>query len=308
MAVKILGTGSKLPKKIVTNDDISKMVDTTPKWIEERTGICQRHISDKNETAGFLAANACKEALKNAKRDAGAVELIIVATCSGVPNIPSVSCQVQEHIGAACAVAFDINAACAGFLFAMNIAHSYMKTGIYKNALVVGAEVLSEIVDFSDRSTCILFGDGAGAVYMENDEEPLDEYGFIQCSDGNMGKVLKCEKYIEMDGREVFKFATRKVPECISKLLSQENIALDEVDYYVLHQANYRIIENIADRLGLSMNKFPSNLERTGNTSSATIPILLDELNKEGRLKRGMRLVLSGFGAGLTYGACILKW
>ncbi|MBO5282815.1 MAG: ketoacyl-ACP synthase III [Lachnospiraceae bacterium] len=321
MAIKIMGTGSALPEKIMTNEDMTQLVDTSDAWIRERTGIGSRHIST-GETVVSLAAQACRRALENAGREAAETELLLVATCTPERGIPCAACQVQSELGAARAVAFDLNAACAGFLFALHTAWAYIEAGIYRNALVVGSEVLSKIVDWTDRSTCVLFGDGAGAVWVERSERGGIR-GFVQHSDGNKGAVLQCDSrelhnpfasvpsqtpYIQMDGREVFAFAVRQVPACIQEALEQAQMTVQDVDLYVLHQANKRIIEGIYKRLGAEPEKFPINLDRVGNMSSAAIPVLLDELNREGKLKEGMLLVLSGFGAGLTYGACVLEW
>lgn len=321
MSIKIIGTGSALPEKTVTNYDLMELVDTSDEWIKERTGIGSRHIST-GETLVSLTAKACEKALENAGRDAAQVDLLLVATCSPERGIPCAACQVQSAIGAKQAVAFDLNAACAGFLFALNTACAYVEAGIYKNALVAGGEVLSKIVDWTDRGTCILFGDGAGAVYVEKSESG-GVLGFVQHSDGTRGDVLKCDsralknpyvdqpmetEYVQMDGREVFAFAVRQVPASILEVLDQTGISVEDIDLFVLHQANKRIIEGIAKRLSVNPDKFPVNLDRVGNMSSAAIPVLLDELNRTGRLKADMKLVLSGFGAGLTYGACVMEW
>ncbi len=321
MSIRIIGTGSALPEKSVTNQELTKLVDTSDEWIRERTGIGSRHVST-GETLVSLTARACEKALENAGRQADEVELLLVATCSPERNIPCAACQVQSAIGAKQAAAFDLNAACAGFLFALHSAFAYVEAGIYSNALIAGGEVLSKIVDWTDRGTCILFGDGAGAVYVEKCDRG-GVLGFVQHSDGTRGEVLKCDsralknpyidlpmetEYVRMDGREVFAFAVRKVPESIREALEKTDIPVEEVDLFVLHQANVRIIEGIAKRLSVGLERFPVNLDRVGNMSSAAIPVLLDELNRQGRLKRGMKLVLSGFGAGLTYGACVLEW
>ena len=318
MALLLKGTGSALPEKIVTNEELASIVDTSDEWISERTGIKSRHIST-GETVASLAAEAAKKALTDAWVQAEDVEIIIVASCSSEMALPCVACQVQSIIGANKAVAFDLNAACAGFLFAMNTVDAYISAGIYKNALVVGAEVLSNIIDWEDRGTCILFGDGAGAAYFEGKEGRMC---YVQRSDGFKGDVLACRQrspknafytgediphYVTMDGREVFKFATRQVPEAICEMLNAAKLEADDIDLYVLHQANMRIIESISKRLRVDLSKFPTNVERVGNTSSASIPLLLDELNRDGKLSEGMRVVLSGFGAGLTYSACLLE-
>lgn len=321
MSMRIIGTGSALPEKTVSNEDLTKLVETSDEWIKERTGIGSRHIST-GETLVSLTAEACRKALENAGREADEVELLMVATCSPERNIPCAACQVQSDIGAKKAVAFDLNAACAGFLFALNTACAYVEAGIYKNALVAGGEVLSKIVDWTDRGTCILFGDGAGAVYVEKSETG-GVLGFVQHSDGTRGDVLKCDsralknpyvdrpmetEYVRMDGREVFAFAVRQVPASIQEALEQTGMTVEDIDLFVMHQANKRIIEGIAKRLSVPLHKFPVNLDRVGNMSSAAIPVLLDELNRQGSLHPGMKLVLSGFGAGLTYGACVVEW
>ena len=321
MSVRIIGTGSALPEKKVTNEDLAQLVDTSDEWIRERTGIGSRHIST-GETVVSLAAQACEKALESAGRSASETDLILVATASPEVGIPCAACQVQSLLGASHAVAFDLNAACSGFLFALNTACAYIEAGIYENALIVGSEVLSKIVDWTDRGTCVLFGDGAGAVLVERSKQP-GILGFVQHSDGTKGEVLRCDgrqlknpyisltfdsPFVKMDGREVFAFAVRQVPSCIQEVLQQTGLAVEDIDLYVLHQANRRIVEGIAKRLTVEVDKFPMNLDRVGNMSSAAIPVLLDELNREGRLQEGMTLVLSGFGAGLTYGACVLRW
>lgn len=330
MTIRITGTGSALPEKIVTNFDMQGLVDTSDEWIRERTGIAERRISE-GETVAGLSARACGKALELAGKTAEEVDLILVATCSPEMLLPCCACQVQDSIGAKNAVAFDLNAACSGFLFALDTAYAYIQAGIYRNALVVGGEVLSKLVDWSDRSTCILFGDGAGAAYVEAAEDVLYENGrragmesIVQGADGAKGMVLSCaertvenafaggkqeiNKYIRMDGQEVYKFAVRQVPACINAALGKAGLTAGDVDLFVLHQANSRIIESVAKRLRADLVRFPMNLDRTGNMSSATIPVLLDELNRAGSIKKGDRIVLSGFGAGLTYGASVLVW
>lgn len=321
MNMHILGTGSALPGTVVTNDDLTKYMETSDEWIRERTGIGSRYLST-GETVASLAIEACNNALKNAGKRAEDVELILLATCSPEMMLPCCACQVQAGIGASKAVAFDVNAACAGFLFSLNTAYAYLKSGIYKNALVIGAEVLSKIMDWEDRTTCILFGDGAGAVYVEASDEE-NTYSFVQHSDGVKGMVLKCgtrdlnnplykgeeqSKFVWMDGREIFKFAVGQIPVCINEAMDSAGLTKEDIDLFVLHQANRRIISSIAKRMELSEDKFPTNVERVGNMSSAAIPVLLDECNRNGLLKRGMRLVLSGFGAGLTFGASVITW
>lgn len=321
MSIQIIGTGSALPARRVSNEELSGLVETSDEWIRERTGIGSRHIST-GETVVSLAARACARALEDAERSASSVELLILASCSPEEAVPCAACRVQDEIGAVNAVAFDLNAACAGFLFALHTAWAYVEAGICRNALVVGSEVLSKIVDWQDRGTCVLFGDGAGAVYVEKCESG-GILGFAQHADGSRGGVLSCAgrrlsnpwfsqppagDFVRMDGREVFTFAVRRVPAVIEESLEKAGLTVKDVDLFVLHQANIRIIEGISKRLNVDASLFPVNLDRVGNTSSAAIPVLLDELKKQGRLRQGMAVVLSGFGGGLTYGACCIRW
>ena len=325
MRMKIIGTGSALPKVTVSNKQIMDWVDTSDEWIRERTGIANRHLST-GETVASLAAEACEKALKQAGVKAEEVDMILLATCSPEYLLPCAACQVQERIGAANAVAFDINASCSGFLFGLTTAQAYLQSGMYKKILIAGSEVLSKLMNWGDRSTCILFGDGAGAVLMEAAEDTQESrmISFSQGSDGAKGMVLSCRDrwinnplykeniqedfYVQMDGQAVYRFATRQVPACIQDALQKAFLTVEDIDLFILHQANARIIEAAAKRLHADIQKFPMNVDRMGNMSSATIPVLLDELNREGRLKRGDKLVLSGFGAGLTFGACVIVW
>ncbi|MBQ3164342.1 MAG: ketoacyl-ACP synthase III [Lachnospiraceae bacterium] len=327
MMINITGTGRALPENIVTNFDMAKIVETSDEWIRERTGIAERRIST-GDTVASLSAKACEQALEMAGKQAEDVDLIIVATCSPEMLLPCAACQVQGIIGAKNAVAFDLNAACSGFLFGLSTVYGYLQTGLYRNALVVGAEVLSKIIDWTDRSTCVLFGDGAGAAFVEAIEGNEENAGIIsisQGSDGARGMVLSCQErklsnpyikdaigeennFVHMDGQEVYKFAVKQVPVCIQDALSKAGLTVEDIDHFVLHQANVRILEAVAKRLKADITKFPMNLNRVGNMSSATIPVLLDELNREGKLKKGDKIVLSGFGAGLTYGACVMIW
>ncbi len=319
--MKILGTGSQIPERVVTNKELEQMVDTSHEWIVERTGIEERRIST-NQTTTDLAAAACLKALESAGKKPEDVELILVATVSDDEKLPCTACKIQSIIDAPNATAYNVNAACAGFLFALNMAEAYFVSGMYKNALVVGAEVLSKIMDWSDRGTCVLFGDGAGAVYVEASKE---QAVCSQGSDGYRGEALICRlpgnhspfyeaeeeeknQYIEMDGRAVYQFAVSTVPKCIQNVLDKAKVTAEEIDYFILHQANERIIQSVAKRLRQPIEKFPMNVQKRGNISAASIPVLLDELNKSGVLKRGQKLVLSGFGAGLTYGATLLTW
>lgn len=309
------------------------MVETSDEWIRERTGIAERHVS-VGETVVTLASEAARKALEQAGKRAEEIDLILVATCSPEQYLPCCACQVQADIGAVNALAFDVNAACSGFLFALNTADAYLRMGLAENALIIGSEVLSKLVDWTDRGSCILFGDGAGAVVVERCETSPGILGRALHSDGTGGGVLQCgarelttpyartsaaktdqnqptdgrEPYIQMDGQEVYRFATRRVPQCIEEALSDAGLAVPDIDLFVLHQANERIIDAVAKRLHADREKFPTNLERVGNLSSASIPVLLDELHRQGKLHRGDRIVLAGFGAGLTIGACVMTW
>lgn len=331
--IRITGTGSALPGRIVTNKELEQMVETSDEWIRERTGIGERHVS-VGETVVTLASEAARKALEQAGKRAEEIDLILVATCSPEQYLPCCACQVQADIGAVNALAFDVNAACSGFLFALNTADAYLQMGLAKNALIIGSEVLSKLVDWTDRGSCILFGDGAGAVVVELCEAPAGILGRALHSDGTGGGVLQCgarelttpyagtsaaktdqnqpmddrEHFIQMDGQEVYRFATRRVPQCIEEALSDAGLTVPDIDLFVLHQANARIIDAVAKRLHADRDKFPTNLERVGNMSSASIPVLLDELNRQGKLHRGDRIVLAGFGAGLTIGACVMTW
>ena len=308
MTGKICGTGAYIPEKILDNEALSKLVDTSDEWIRSRTGIRRRHIAGEKETVAFMAGEAAKAALQNAKLNGSAVELILAATMSAEEAMPGVAARVQQTIGAKGAASFDINSACTGFLAALNTAQTYIEAGIYKTVLVVGAEKLSSLVDWNDRNSCILFGDGAGAVVLKADPEGL--YVQVSHSEGEKGQALTAPKngFLQMDGRAVFEFAVSRVPEVIREVLKKAGIEKEEVDFYLLHQANRRIISAAVKRLGLEEERFPMNMEEYGNTSAASITILLYEENRRGKLKKDSLLVLSGFGGGLTYGASLLRW
>ncbi len=321
MIGRISGTGSYIPKDVWDNQVLTQMVDTSDEWIQERTGVARRHIAGKTETTAYMAAEAAKRAMQDAGVSQEEIELILVATISPGRIMPSTSCEVQAMTGAINATCFDLNAACTGFLFALNTAQAYISQGIYSKVLVIGTECLSNLVNWTDRGTCILFGDGAGAVVLEASEE--GRYAQFTRSIGSDGDALTVESrnqrqyetrpsaeetFIQMDGREVFKFAVSKVPEAIRSLLKQEGMDVGEISQFILHQANKRIVQSVSKRLKVDMKYFPTDMEEYGNTSSASIPILLDELNRTGKLERGTYLVLAGFGAGLSYGASLIRW
>lgn len=309
MIGKICGTGSYVPEHFLDNNDLSQMVETSDEWIRERTGVIRRHII-KDDTAVSMAVKASRRALENGGVNPEELDLIIVSTFTSEILLPCTACEVQKELGAVHATCFDLNAACTGFLFAYNTAQVYLAQGIYRKALIIGAECLSSYVDWKDRSTCILFGDGAGAAILKAEEG--NALPLVSHSDGASGKALTCSSrpasYIQMDGQSVFRFAVKKVPEAVEELLEKTGITMADVDYLVLHQANRRIVEAVAKRLKTEISKFPMNLQEYGNTSSASIPILLDEMNREGRLQRGQKIILAGFGAGLSWGASLVEW
>lgn len=316
MVGKIIGTGSYIPEKYLDNNDLAKTIATSDKWIRERTGIIRRHVVE-TETTVSMAATAADNAIQNSGINVNEIELILFCTVSSDVILPSAACEVQRRIGAVNATAFDLNAACAGFVFAYVMAQGYIAAKIYRTILIIGSESLSKLVDWKDRSTCILFGDGAGAAVIR--AAAGQRYLPVTGSDGESGLSLTLKSrfweeeavsrsYIGMDGQAIFKFAVKKVPQAIKGVLKKNRIRPQTVDWFILHQANQRIIDAIVKRLGISEDKFPSNVAEYGNTSSASIPILLDEMVQKGLLKKGQKIVLAGFGAGLSWGAVILKW
>lgn len=349
MDIKIKGTGSAVPRLKVTNEDLSNIMDTSDEWIRSRTGIGARHIAVE-ETTTSLAVAAAQKALLNAGIVAEDLDLILAATVSPDKFFPNLACEVQSALGAKNAVAFDISAACSGFLFCMNTARMYLENGKAQNALILGAETLSKMMDWNDRSTCVLFGDGAGAAVLcaQDGEEkegadgrgshtgtaaavgnggrPEKKTGILNMvwgSDGAQGMVLNCANrpvnnpyvkndtalsYTAMNGQEVYKFAVRKVPEIIHEVVEGAGLAVEDIDLFLLHQANYRIIEAVAKRLKQPLAKFPTNLQEYGNISAASVPILLDNVNNHGMINAGNKIVMAGFGAGLTWGAAVLEW
>lgn len=306
MCTRIIGTGSYIPKKVITNDDLSLTLDTSDAWISTRTGIHNRHIAE-GMTSSDMAYMAARRAVDDSGLNPADIDVIIVATSSPDYAFPSTAALVQAKLEAVNAACFDISAACTGFIYAYSIAQGYIAGGMYKNILIIGTEVMSEHVDWKDRSVCVLFGDGAGAAMLTADKDNLSSV--MIHSDGSRGNVLTCGKdNIFMDGQEVFKFAVKTVPMSIQDILNKEHIRADDVGMYILHQANKRIIQAVSKRLGISMEKFPMNMQEYGNTSAASIPILLDELNRNNRLVRDELIVMSGFGAGLSWGSIVLNW
>lgn len=359
MVSKIIATGSAVPKPRLTNEMLSAWMDTDDEWIRTRTGIHARHVlcapeagrtteaaAEENtdeESLLDLAQSAAEKALQMAEENGfmrEEIDLVLAATCTPDEQFPALSCRLSGKLGLQHAAAFDVSLACTGFLAALSTADAYIRAGLYKNVLVVGGDAMSRLINWSDRSTAILFGDAAGAVLVSGDARFQEgqkgkESGILKSvmhADGSGSDLLSCkaiyrsdiqrafydadgdskkleaavkESDIHMDGRQVFSFATRKVPEAVREVLTGIE---DRPRYYILHQANYRIIESVARKLGEPMEKFPTNLSEYGNTTAATIPVLLDELNRKGKLEDGDLLCLSGFGAGLSYGAMLLRW
>lgn len=320
MTTRIIGIGSYVPETIVTNTDLSKYIDTNDEWIKDRSGIAERRISVK-ETTSEMAVYAAQRAIKDAGIDPKEIDIIILATSSPDKTFPATAMDVHAGVGAVNAMGFDISAACTGFIYGLHIMQGFVASGMYKTGLIVGVETLSKVVDWSDRSSCFLFGDGAGAAVVRADEMGIRHA--VMGSDGTKAWVLDCigrslgncvtgtqpeMGFMKMDGQEVFKFAVKKVPEVVQQILDESGTQKEDIKYFLLHQANYRILEAASRRLKVSMDKIPVNIDRYGNTSAASIPILIDELAKAGKLNRGDKLLLAGFGAGLTWGGLLLEW
>lgn len=320
MTSRIIGTGSCLPAAKVTNDYLATIMDTSDEWISTRTGIRERRLAVE-ETTASMSIDAARKAMDDAGVTAEEIDLIIVGTITGDYVTPSTACEVQAGIGAVNAVAFDINAACSGFMFALNTVYTYMQSGMASTALVIGAETLSKIMDWNDRSTCVLFGDGAGAAIVRRDDTGI--LSISQGSDGSKGSVLAGENrrnnnplvqnstelgYVSMDGQEVYKFAVKIVPEDIKSAVKEAGLTLEDIKYFVLHQANIRIIQSVAKRLKIDIDRFPISLDHYGNISAGSIPILLDEINQKGMLEKGDKIVMCGFGGGLTWGTTVVEW
>lgn len=333
---RIIGTGGYLPESIMTNEDWEKKVDTTAEWIYERTGIKQRHIANQTETASFMGAQAAKKALEACGKTADDIDMIIVSTAAPDKIFPSTACFIQKSLGIKhnC-MAFDVQAACTGFIYAMSIADKFIKTGTVKRALVVGAEVMSRLINWSERSTCVLFGDGAGCVILEASEEPgiLSTYLY---ADGNQDKLLAVDNvqladhsgltrdtektnnaslpisdfypYVQMEGRKVFKVAVTRLGQLVEEIKEKHQLTEHDIDWLVPHQANMRIIKAAADKLGVPLEKVILTVDKHSNTSSASIPLALDTAIRDGRIKPGHTLLLEAFGAGLTWGSALVKY
>jgi 3-oxoacyl-[acyl-carrier-protein] synthase-3 len=320
----ITGTGSFVPAKLLTNDDLAKMVDTTDEWITTRTGIKIRHVTTDNESTAFLATEASKRAIESANIDASEIELIIVATVTPEMVFPSTASFVQRSLGAKKAWVFDIEAACSGFIYSLYIVQQFMENGRINNALVIGAETLTKITNWKDRTSCILFGDGAGAVVLEKKNN--QSRGIIYStsgSDGNLWEALNCQAYgsrhpaakaldnpnkiyMEIKGREVYQQAVRRIVESVANCMEHCSLTVDDISMVISHQMNARIIESAAKRLNLPDEKVYVNIAEYGNTSAASVPIAFDECVKQGKLKKGDIVIFVAFGAGLTWGANVI--
>jgi 3-oxoacyl-[acyl-carrier-protein] synthase III len=322
---RIVSVGSYLPERVLSNVELEAMVDTSDEWITERTGIKERRIADDNQATSDLAFEAATIALKKADLDAEDIDMIIVATVTGDMPFPSTACFLQSRLGASRAVGFDVNATCSGFLYALYIADGFIRSGMHRRILVVGAEVLSRVTDWKDRTTCVLFGDGAGVAIVEATGEDRGILSMSINSDGSMWELinipgggsrnpsspdsLKKElHYIRMKGNETFKVAVRTLEDAALKTLADNRMDPSQLSLLIPHQANLRIIQATADRLGLPMEKVFVNLERYGNTSAASIPIALDEALTSGRIKDGDYILLEAFGGGLTWASALIKW
>ena len=315
---KILGTGSYLPANRVSNEDLAKFVDTSDEWIYTRTGIKNRHIAADDEKTSDLAVQAAKAALADAGVEASEIDLIIVATATPDMQFPATATMVQHKLGVGGCPAFDVQAVCAGFMYAISTANAYIKSGMSKKALVIGAEVFSRIMDWNDRTTCVLFGDGAGAVVLGASDEPGIIHSKLQ-ADGNYLDMLKVpaqmangeivgSPFLKMDGQAVFKFAVKTLAQAAEDVLHEAGMSADEVDWLVPHQANKRIIDSTAKHLGISMDRVVLTVQDHGNTSAASIPLAMDTAIKAGQIKRGQTLMLEGIGGGFAWGAVLVKY
>lgn len=314
---KIIGAGSYLPEKILTNDDLSQMVDTSDEWIYTRSGIKTRHIVGDDETTSSLASNAIKDALNKTNIDPMDIDLLIVATTTPDLVVPSTACLIQKELGLSNAVAFDVNAACTGFVYALSVADSMIKTGNYKNAIVVGAETLSRIVDWQDRTTCVLFGDGAGCVILKATDKKTGVLSSIIKSDGNYAEFLtttggvsktKSSGFVLMNGKEVFKLAVTRMPAIAKEAVEKAGFKIEDVDVFVPHQANIRIIDVAVDNLGISHDKTIKIIKDIGNVSAACIPIAIDYAILNNKMKKGDKILLASMGGGFTWGAVFLEF
>lgn len=318
MYSRIIGTGGYLPEKILTNQDLEHMVDTSNEWIRTRTGITQRHIAADNEMASDLALNASRKAMAASGVTAGDIDLIIVATTTPDVIFPSTACILQDKLGVADCPAFDVQAVCSGFIYALATADMFIRAGKCHTALVVGTEIYSRILDWTDRSTCVLFGDGAGAVVLTRGDQPGILSSHLH-ADGSHRKILAVpgsicggkvqgKPFVMMEGNVVFKFAIKVLEDVVRETLAENNLEVSDIDWLIPHQANIRIILSTANKLGLPMEKVVATVDRHGNTSAASIPLALDIAVRDGRIKSGQLVLLEGVGGGFTWGAVLVRW
>lgn len=322
---RIAGTGSYLPLRVLSNKDLENMVDTSDEWIVERTGISERRIAAEDEAASDLAFFAAEKAVKNSGIKPSDIDFIIVATVTPDMLFPSTACLVQNRLGAKGAFAFDLSAACSGFIYALSVADQYIKSGMYSTGLVIGSDVFSKVTDWTDRNTCVLFGDGAGAVILKADSGPKGVISTHLYSDGTSWDMLYVPgggsrippgedmiksrlQFVKMRGNETFKVAVNTMCNSINEALKSNGLTADDIKLFIPHQANLRIIQAIGKKLCVPMERFMINLDRYGNTSAASIPIALDEALNEGRISDGDNILLEAFGGGLTWGAVLIKW
>ncbi len=318
MASRIIGSGGYLPKKIVTNHDLSELVDTNDEWIVTRTGISQRHIAADDELASSMAHQASINAINNAKVNANDIGLIVVCTTTPDNSFPSTASKLQHMLGIKNIPVFDIQAVCSGFVYGLEVVDNFINSGKYNNVLLVAAEKMSALQDWKDRSTCVLFGDGAGAVIVQkNNESNSGIIDTIIGADGSLYNSLytdggigssKSSGCVQMNGREIFKNAVEKMPESVLEIMQRNNLTIDDVDYIIPHQANIRIINNMAGRLGVDHEKIVTTIANHANCSAASIPLALNNLNESGRLKQGDKIIFTAFGAGATWGSSYIIW
>lgn len=318
MYSRIVGTGSYLPEKVLTNHDLERMVDTSHDWILSRTGIAERHIAADNEMASDLALKASRKAMEAAKVGPEDIDLVIVATTTPDMVFPSTACILQDKLGIKSGAAFDVQAVCSGFVYALTTADLFIRAGQFRCALVVGAEIYSRILDWSDRGTCVLFGDGAGAVVLKQSDTPGILSSHLH-ADGSYNKVLAVpggvcggkvqgQPFVVMDGNTVFKFAVKVLEEAAEEALAANHMQKSDIDWLIPHQANIRIIQATAKKLGLSMDHVVVTVDKHGNTSAASIPLALDIAVRDGRIKAGQHVLLEGVGGGFTWGAVMVRW
>ncbi|PMP61870.1 MAG: 3-oxoacyl-ACP synthase [Sulfurihydrogenibium sp.] len=310
MGSKITGIGMFVPERVLTNQDLEKILDTSDEWITTRTGIKERHIADEWVKASDLALNASKEALDMAGIHPKDIDLVLVATSTPDMIFPSTACFLSDKLGCKNPMAFDFSAACSGFIYGLTIADSFIKSGKTNNVLLVGSEVFSKIIDWSDRSTAVLFGDGAGAVVLSKSNDDSDILSTVMKSDGSHWQLLHCQvgEKLRMQGRETFKLAIKSMEQVCNKALAKAGITKEDIKLIIPHQANVRIIDALAEKLEVDRDRVYVNIQKYGNTSAASIPIAMYEAYKEGKINRGDYILLTAFGAGLTWGAIVLKF